>query len=67
MGFRTSYVSREGFKDGVLLIKVQTVFGLAPSPLSCRRVDRSSRITSVSHGQEGEDCAGLVDRGQRVK
>ena len=29
-------------------------------------MDTSSRITSVSHGPEGEACAGLVDRGHRV-
>ena len=64
MGFSTSYVSREGFKEGVILIKVQTVFGLAPSPLSCPK--DGPFLTSLSHGQEGEDRAGLVDRGQRV-
>ena len=66
MGFCISYMGGEGYEEGVILIKVQTVFRLTPSPLSCSKVDRSSQMTSVSHGQEGEDRAGLVDRGKRV-
>ena len=51
MGFSTNYVSKELLEEGVILIKVQTVFG--PFPLSCPKGG-----PSMSHGQEGEGSAG---------